>query len=73
VSMPRSRRREAADSVVMKNVTIHPLTGGGYVPRGGQRFMGSRHHSTGWMEPVGHESRIPSTSTFPFQRARTKQ
>jgi len=29
-----SRRRQEADSVVMDNVTIHPLTGGGYVSCG---------------------------------------
>jgi len=36
----RSHRREAVDSLLMSNVTIHPLTGGGYFFNG---LLGSRH------------------------------
>jgi len=35
---PRIHRREAVDSFVMGNVTIHPLAGGGCVSRVGSRF-----------------------------------
>jgi len=59
--LTRSRRLEAADSVVIDLVTIHPLTGGGYVSRGCPTW-GRESAFPKWFSPVRRRGKLAGVS-----------